>query len=611
MKLSSKLVLSFTFVALLLAAVGLFSQYYNQQVKNQLVEESEQAILELTYSGEMGLQLYQSLLNAQYFLDKRYNQSIQIDTAGFNMSPERAREKVRSSIRNFSISLDSAKLILESHIEVQDREQTNHQELLDVLYKLEERFKIYRSLVEELFNLSSASFEDGREFLSVTVEPYFRSNMIPLIEQVRVTSRNNMDRQIAVLNNKLELAATILAFATLTALLLSVGLAFYLYRSIATPLQRLSNTAKQIGKGNLDERIEINSKDEIGALAGEFNRMAENLSKITFSKDYVENIFDSMADTLVVTDAQYCIKRVNMATQNMLGYDEEELLGQSLQILFENNTLPRELSETEKDQELENCETAYQTREGELIPVNFSKAVMYNAAGNVKGLVCLASDITDRKEAERQIKKSLKEKEILLAEIHHRVKNNLAVISGMLQMQIWETSSKAAETALRDSQLRVQSIALVHEKLYQSENLSYIEFDKYLHDLLQAISGTFMADDENIFIETKLDAIALNINQAIPCSLLINELVVNAYKHAFNPQKGGTIFINMGENDGIVNISVWDDGNGFPENYEDSSSESLGMSIVKTLVTQLNAEIDIYNSNGANINISFKQEEVV
>lgn len=300
-----------------------------------------------------------------------------------------------------------------------------------------------------------------------------------------------------------------------------------------------------------------------------------------------------------------------MATQNMLGYDEEELLGQSLQMLFENNTLPRELSETEKDQELENCETAYQTREGELIPVNFSKAVMYNAAGNVKGLVCLASDITDRKEAEQQIKKSLKEKEILLAEIHHRVKNNLAVISGMLQMQIWETSSKAAETALRDSQLRVQSIALVHEKLYQSENLSYIEFDKYLHDLLQAISGTFMADDENIFIETKLDAIALNINQAIPCSLLINELVVNAYKHAFNPQKGGTIFINMGVNDGLVNISVWDDGNGFPENYEDSSSESLGMSIVKTLVTQLNAEIDIYNNNGANINISFKQEEVV
>ncbi|MDZ7692546.1 MAG: histidine kinase dimerization/phosphoacceptor domain -containing protein [Balneolaceae bacterium] len=543
MKLRSKLVLSFSFVVLLLAGVGAFSQYYNQQIKNQLVVESEHAILELTYSGEMGLELYQSLLNAQYFLDKRYNQSIQIDTSNFEMSAELAREKVRTSLTDFKQSLDSARTILQNHANSERTYRPEHEKLSTILEKLEERSNIYESLLNQLFELSEISFQDGREFLTVTVEPYFRKNLIPLLNDVRQYSRQNMNSQIASLNSRLEFAGTILAIATITALLIALGLAFYLNHSIASPLKKLSDTTKQIGKGNLDERIQINSKDEIGDLASEFNRMAKNLSKITFSKEYVDNIIESMGDALLVTDCEYRIKRVNSSLLEMLNYKEQELLGQPLDILFsDQNNKKIDLLKSAED--VDNFETSFLTRHEEEIPVNISKAVMQNADGSLKGLVCVASDITDRKKAEQQMKQSLKEKEILLAEIHHRVKNNLAVISGMLEMQIWETENEIAKTALRDSQLRVRSIALVHEKLYQSESLSYIEFDTYIQELLDAINSAFISDRDEVSIQTQIDSIALNINQAIPCSLLINELVVNAHKHAFSGS-GGKICISL------------------------------------------------------------------
>ncbi len=223
----------------------------------------------------------------------------------------------------------------------------------------------------------------------------------------------------------------------------------------------------------------------------------------------------------------------------------------------------------------------------------------------------MASDITKRKEAEEQITKSLKEKEILLSEIHHRVKNNLAVISGLLQMQIWETQDTTAETALKDSQLRVQSIALVHEKLYQSENLSYIQFDYYIRDLLQAISSTYMDTHVSVSIKTDLDDIVLNINQAIPCSLLLNELIVNAYKHAFDNGAGGNIYVKTHKNEDTIHLYVKDDGVGLPQDFELDDANSLGMTLINTLTQQLNGEISMKNENGAIFEVNFEAEEVV
>lgn len=607
MKFSAKLILSFGFVTLLLVGLGTSSQYYNKQIKNQVVEESREAVQKLAYMGEMGFKLYHSLLNAQYFLDERYGQSVQIDTSDSRLSAAAAKEKVRLSLNRFSQNFSALRRIMQAYSDKESKNTFERQETNDALDKLEARFSIYQSLIEQLFELSAVNFQDGREFLSVTVEPYFHSNLIPLIEEVSEKTRANLDMEIEALNHRIEFAGTLLAIATIVALIISVGMAFYLYKSIASPLVELGNAAKQIGKGNLEERIQIDSKDEVGQLASEFNRMAENLSKITFSKDYVDNIIESMADALVVTDEKYQVQKINSAAEQMLGYSENEILGKPLDLIFANSDGTR----MNIDNEYENYETQYITQTGEIIPVSLSRALMRNSSGSVKGLVYVASDITERKKAEQQVNKSLKEKEILLAEIHHRVKNNLAVISGLLQMQIWETKSEAAETALRDSQLRVQSIALVHEKLYQSENLSYIEFDKYIRDLLQAISSTYMDNSADISIQTAFDKVILNVNQAIPCSLLMNELVINAYKHAFGTQKKGTIFLEMNQKNKSIYLTVRDNGAGFPEEFSFKNKKSLGMSLINTLVNQLGAELKMYNKNGAVFEMVFDQEEVI
>lgn len=607
MKFSAKLILSFGFVTLLLVGLGISSQYYNKQIKNQVVEESREAVQKLAYMGEMGFKLYHSLLNAQYFLDERYGQSVQIDTSDSRLSAAAAKEKVRLSLNRFSQNFSALRRIMQAYSDKESKNTFERQETNNALDKLEARFSIYQSLIEQLFELSAVNFQDGREFLSVTVEPYLHSNLIPLIEEVSEKTRANLDMEIEALNNRIEFAGTLLAIATIAALIISVGMAFYLYKSIASPLVELGNAAKQIGKGNLEERIQIDSKDEVGQLASEFNRMAENLSKITFSKDYVDNIIESMADALVVTDEKYQVQKINSAAEQMLGYSENEILGKPLDLIFANSDGTR----MNIDNEYENYETQYITQTGEIIPVSLSRALMRNSSGSVKGLVYVASDITERKKAEQQVNKSLKEKEILLAEIHHRVKNNLAVISGLLQMQIWETKSEAAETALRDSQLRVQSIALVHEKLYQSENLSYIEFDKYIRDLLQAISSTYMDNSADISIQTAFDKVILNVNQAIPCSLLMNELVINAYKHAFGTQKKGTIFLEMNQKNKSIYLTVRDNGAGFPEEFSFKNKKSLGMSLINTLVNQMGAELKMYNKNGAVFELVFDQEEVI
>ncbi|MDX1586548.1 MAG: histidine kinase dimerization/phosphoacceptor domain -containing protein, partial [Balneolaceae bacterium] len=379
--------------------------------------------------------------------------------------------------------------------------------------------------------------------------------------------------------------------------------------SVAYPLKDLALAAKNIGSGNLDERIEVKNRDELGNLAEEFNRMAENLSKTTVSRNFMDDIIESMADSLVVTDESGNIQRVNSSTLEMLGYREGELEGEPLSDLFSDPELvSRYMASAD---EVENSEAKYIRKDGSTIPISLSLGTIHDAEGNKQGIVSVASDITKRKEAEEQITQSLKEKEILLSEIHHRVKNNLAVISGLLQMQIWETDDHAAETALKDSQLRVQSIALVHEKLYQSENLSYIQFDYYIRDLLQAISSTYMDSHLAVSIETELEDIILNINQAIPCSLLLNELIVNAYKHAFDAEAGGNIYVRTHKSEDTIHLYVKDDGIGLPQDFDLQAANSLGMTLINTLTQQLNGEINMKNENGAIFEVNFEVEEVV
>lgn len=204
-------------------------------------------------------------------------------------------------------------------------------------------------------------------------------------------------------------------------------------------------------------------------------------------------------------------------------------------------------------------------------------------------------DITDLKERQREIGESLREKETLLKEIHHRVKNNLAMISSMLELQIMQSTNESAITALRDSQLRLRSIAMIHEKLYQTESLHDIRFDGYLKELVETIQKTYSSEGRNMKATFQLDPITLDVNQVIPCSLIVNEVVVNSYKHAFASRGGGQLNISLVDKNPLVELQIADNGEGLPDDFDMENHQSLGMTLIQALSDQLNGSMEFSN----------------
>lgn len=608
MKFSTKLILSFICITLLLLAIGVISQYLNNEIKSRVVQESRNAVSELQLSGTMGTNLYQSLISTQYFLEEQYQQQFNKNYPDSVLNAGNPEERVEQALNNFDNRLAEFENLLETQqTQSNDGKSTGGNRVL--IERLESRVDIYSSLIDQLLELTRDDYEDGREFFTVTIEPYFRSNILPLIDQLREQTQFNLDAEIDQLNDELTASSRKLAIATVAAFLLSILLAYLLYRSIARPLQNLSIAAKHIGAGNLDERIDVNSRDEVGQLGEEFNKMAENLGKTTVSKDFMDDIIESMADALIVTDEENKIQRINSAAGEMLHYNDSELTGKPLSTVLLKEDAD-DLANKSSDYEFKNYETHFLTKEQETVPVAVSRAIIHGSGNEIKGAVCVAADITRRREAEQQINRSLKEKEILLAEIHHRVKNNLAVISSLLQMQMWETESDAAQMALRDSQLRVQSIALVHKKLYQSDNFSRIQFEQYIPDLVQAIQENYEAS-EGIGIETSLHQVVLNINQAIPCALLLNELIINSIKETTDKGRKETLGVELWNKDGQVNLKIAETGNGRLEDFDFTRNDSFEMKIINTLVGQLEGSLQLNPDGKSGILIQFKQREII
>jgi two-component sensor histidine kinase len=205
----------------------------------------------------------------------------------------------------------------------------------------------------------------------------------------------------------------------------------------------------------------------------------------------------------------------------------------------------------------------------------------------------------------KDLHQALEDRELLMREIHHRVKNNLSMISGLLDLQMDTTKLKGVKDSLENSKSRIQSMALIHDKLYQTESYQSVRLDNYLSELVEAIHKTFSDKKNRVELCFSLEALEVPIDKAVTCGLLVNELVVNAYKHAFDSAEQGNrleVTLEKGESKAVLTIA--DNGPGLPEDFG-AGSESLGAMLIDTFAAQLEAEVEINGKNGSTFTFQF------
>jgi PAS domain S-box-containing protein len=601
MRIGTKLLLSFLIVAFLVLITGSLSYYFSNEIKSDLIRESGSTAGQLQTLTEMSVQLQNSLLYTRNYLTESAKRRAGDQSLTVSAQIRQSEQMALESLDRFNSELEELKTKYQDDTRLPALSEESHAGIISLTDSLQRSFSYYETIVREIFDLErETSF--GDEIFNVTIEPYFRNTLLPILLQLRTTYNEQVDLQLANLQERAEETVLRIIFYTVLSFVMSLLLAFLVFRSITKPVKELTETAKQLGDGDLSQRIELNTGDELANLADTFNIMAENLSKSMVSRSYVNNIIQSMGDMLFVTGADGSIEMINQAVKEKLEYQTEDLKDDNFWFLItgEEREYVKEIVEAESGGNGTPIETRLVTKFGTVIPVNLSYTML---SGNGTGMsrIFVASDISTLKEAEQKISESLREKNVLLAEIHHRVKNNLAVISGLIEMQVWNIEGEESKTVLRDSQLRIQSIALVHEKLYQNENFAEIKISEYIKELVEGISESFTNPNSEIVKTYDCEDIKMNINQAIPFSLLLNESIVNAYKHGFKGREKGELKVQLKSKDDNITLIVSDDGVGLLTPDAVTNSKSLGIKLIETLTSQLEGKFELKNNEGAGV----------
>jgi PAS domain S-box-containing protein len=227
--------------------------------------------------------------------------------------------------------------------------------------------------------------------------------------------------------------------------------------------------------------------------------------------------------------------------------------------------------------------------------------------GRVQKLLCICEDVTRQKKLEERVATDLAEKEVLLKEINHRVKNNMQVVYSLINLQSLNIKDKSALRLLEESKSQIKSMLLVHEKLYSSKNILKIDINDYIRDLADNIFKLFWVDEKRISRKILVDrGLVLSLDKAIPCALIINELITNALKYAFPGKGKGEITIGFRKTrDHKHELSVGDNGVGFAAQAGEKPAKTLGLELVRTLTRQINGEMEIANDHGVKITIKF------
>jgi len=326
------------------------------------------------------------------------------------------------------------------------------------------------------------------------------------------------------------------------------------------------------------------------------------------SERMYRNIFENVQDIFYQTDLKGNIIEISPSIERYSGYKPEELINKTVETFYLN---PEDrtylIKEIEKKGEVADYEIILKAKDNNLLYVSTNAHLLFDSSKNPIGIEGSLRDITERKNIEIQLKNSLTEKEMLLKEIHHRVKNNLMIISSLLNLQSGYIKDKASQNIFKESQNRARSMALIHERLYQSTDLKRIDFGDYITSLATELFHTYVSDRNIIELKINVEDILLDINTSIPLGLIVNELITNSLKHAFPNGMKGKININFYLKNDHYEFAVKDDGIGFPEDIDFQNTNSLGLQIVTSLTEQIDGEIKLERSNGTEFKITFKE----
>lgn len=359
-----------------------------------------------------------------------------------------------------------------------------------------------------------------------------------------------------------------------------------------------------------------NDKGEVVGSMGvsrDITEIRANERRALEQKAKLESIFNSTENMMMWTmNKDRCITTLN---NNLVAWASNELK-EELRI----NTNIQEVMERHLDQNLYQGQLSFFDEAFKGKPTQFeiplkgieSQVIWLQAFINpvylgdkLEEVSCLFYDNTERKEIDRKIRDSLKEKEVLLQEVHHRVKNNLQVISSILNLQSSYVDDEGTLEILKESQNRIKSMSFIHETLYRTTDFSSINFAEYIKSLSYNLIQSYRLQNCHIEFEADIDVVEMSIDQAIPCGLIVNELVSNALKYAYKDREEGKLSILLKDINNRIHLRISDDGIGLPENFKFEKTDSLGVQLVYSLTEQLDGTIDVESNSGTSFLITF------
>ena len=369
-----------------------------------------------------------------------------------------------------------------------------------------------------------------------------------------------------------------------------ISIAFVLFGGTLYFYVRLrSLTFRRIRK-LLEERVEVKTRQLTAK-----NLELETLSLVASRTD----------NAVLMATPDGNVEWVNDGFLRITGIPRENIVGQKINDIKVYPNIEKELSEALTNRHSRIFESNVSVGNGKSIWLSSTLTPVFDDFNHVSKIVIVDTDITGIKNLQKQIEASLKEKDVLIKEIHHRVKNNLQIIISLLNLQSGYIKDETTLKAVKDGQNRVRSMALVHEKFYQAEELSEINFNEYLEKLCQYLFQSYGDKSDRIELTVTGDQILLDMDTAMPCGLLVNEIVSNAYKYAFPGNIKGFINLSLSKESGSVTLKLHDNGIGLPPDFNLQSAESLGMQLIQALTNQLDGELVFSKENGTTFEIKF------